>query len=718
MEENYLFESQERSSHESVQVRLSSSKVIPRLLSLSDEKSSEIEIDKAKICPIKSIESRNIKISPSNEKVKINEAKTCSVKSSDSRKIQESPSNEKVESRSNDETLSDKSIKSKVSQVLSSNLRSSQNELSGSKTNQIDSGNVKVLNEVKSNEVQVILSHKKESNLKVTPCSGCGRGLESGADDPKVDMIKLFEHVHAAGLPNFQCCRIPVCQSSLNLAVWKEKLQGYKDAQVCDLLQFGFPLDFNREKSLTGSAGRNHKGARDFPQFVNKYLERECAAKRIAGPFSTNPLSVDLTVSPMNTVPKDCADERRVIVDLSWPSGGSVNDGISKDIYLGEVIELHYASVEQVCNMVNKIGPGSLIYKRDLRHAYRQISVDPRDWCFLGYYWENMYYFDSVLAMGQRNAAMACSRTTDAVVYMHQQNGYEASTNYLDDLIGVSAPSEGWEAYNSLGQLLKELGLLENLAKACPPGTAQIVLGVLIDTVEGTVSVPEERMQEIISLVSKWQGKKSSSKIELQSLIGKLQYITKCVRQSRVFLNRLLEALRSMNGKKSISLSESFQKDLKWWSMFIREYNGVSFIPSTIWAEPDVTFATDSCLVGCGGICGGEYFHTAFPKDIEDQGLPIHRLEMLAVLLAVRIWGSYLQGLKVRIYCDNEASVSVINSGRTKDAFMGSCIRELWLEVAKYGFELRAVHLPGEENRVPDWLSRWDCGQSYKRVIL
>ena len=269
-----------------------------------------------------------------------------------------------------------------------------------------------------------------------------------------------------------------------------------------------------------------------------------------------------------------------------------------------------------------------------------------------------------------------------------------------------------------LGLLLHELGLLENFAKACPPSTVQLVLGVLIDTVQGTVSVPGERMKEIISLVREWQGKTRSTKLELQSLIGKLQYITKCVLQSRVFLNRLLEALRAMKRNKSIRLSDSFQKDVRWWSMFVEEYNGVSFIPSALWTEPDVSFATDSCLVGCGGICLGEYFHTSFPKDIKDQELPIHCLEMLAVLLGVRIWGAHLQSLKVQIYCDNDAAVQVINSGKTKDAFMGSCIRELWLEVSKYGFQLRAVHLPGEENRVPDWLSRWDCGQSYRELFF
>ena len=69
---------------------------------------------------------------------------------------------------------------------------------------------------------------------------------------------------------------------------------------------------------------------------------------------------------------------------------------------------------------------------------------------------------------------------------------------------------------------------------------------------------------------------------------------------------------------------------------------------------------------------------------------------------------------KVQIFCDNEAVVHVINSSRTRDKFMGSCLRELWLEVSTFGFELRAVHLPGVENRVADWLSRWDLGTEHQ----
>ena len=96
------------------------------------------------------------------------------------------------------------------------------------------------------------------------------------------------------------------------------------------------------------------------------------------------------------------------------------------------------------------------------------------------------------------------------------------------------------------------------------------------------------------------------------------------------------------------------------------------------------------------------------------SGFTLHKLEMLAALVGVRLWGKMCEGQKVRSYCDNQAVVQVINSSRTKDSFMGTCLRELWLEVSKFGFQLRAIHLPGEENRVADWLSRWDRGLSYQ----
>ena len=116
-------------------------------------------------------------------------------------------------------------------------------------------------------------------------------------------------------------------------------------------------------------------------------------------PRSFAPARFSLTIT-LNTVPKRDSDERRVIVDLSWPCGSSVNDGIPGDSFLGEPISLTYPTIDSIVDAVISLGPGCLLYKRDLKKAYRQFPVDPRDYHLLGYTWDNQFYFDTVLTMG------------------------------------------------------------------------------------------------------------------------------------------------------------------------------------------------------------------------------------------------------------------------------------------------------------------------------
>ena len=75
--------------------------------------------------------------------------------------------------------------------------------------------------------------------------------------------------------------------------------------------------------------------------------------------------------------------------------------------------------------------------------------------------------------------------------------------------------------------------------------------------------------------------------------------------------------------------------------------------------------------------------------------------------MAVRLWGSRWAGLRIQVFCDNESVVAVINSGITKDLKMGKILRNAWLAISTYEFELRAVHLSEASNRHADLLSRW-----------
>ena len=63
------------------------------------------------------------------------------------------------------------------------------------------------------------------------------------------------------------------------------------------------------------------------------------------GPFDHKPCT--LHKSPFMTREKANSDTRRTIMDLSWPKGQGVKDGVSKDRYLGTHFEMHYPTVDK-----------------------------------------------------------------------------------------------------------------------------------------------------------------------------------------------------------------------------------------------------------------------------------------------------------------------------------------------------------------------------------
>ena len=408
----------------------------------------------------------------------------------------------------------------------------------------------------------------------------------------------------------------------------------------------------------------------------------------VIGPFSHNPFSCPVAVSPLNSVPKSDTTERRIIFDLSWPVGSSVHDGIQPGSYLAQEIDLVYPTVDLITDRVAALGSGCLLFKQDLKRAYRQFPVDPRDYPLLGYFWNGNFYFDVVLPMGLRTASMACQHATNPVRYILSTAGCHVF-NYWDDFVGVALLSRALRDYEFCGSLLNELGLQESPSKACPPSTTLNCLGVEINTVDMTLSITSARRNELEGLLSTWLTKKSATKSELQSLVGKLSFVSKCVRQSCLFLSRILALLHTVKrNHHHVKLSREFYRDILWWLRFIRVYNGVSIILTSAWSLPDAIFATDACLLGCGGLTRQNFFHFEFPHDVMDKFPSIHHWEVLAILVAARLWGHLWQNLRILLHCDNAAVVSLLNSGRVQDPILASCLCELWFLAASLEFQL------------------------------
>ena len=150
--------------------------------------------------------------------------------------------------------------------------------------------------------------------------------------------------------------------------------------------------------------------------------------------------------------------------------------------------------------------------------------------------------------------------------------------NYIDDFVGFGTPDVARHAYDCLYNILGTLDLTVSQKKLFNPGTRVPCLGVIIDMVDTSISIPEEKLQQIKQTVAEWGVKKTCTRHQLQSLLGQLLYIHKCVKLARLFVNRMLQLLRINYANSTIVLTGDLFCDLNWFSRFLTRYNGRSFI--------------------------------------------------------------------------------------------------------------------------------------------
>ena len=255
---------------------------------------------------------------------------------------------------------------------------------------------------------------------------------------------------------------------------------------------------------------------------------------------------------------------------------------------------------------------------------------------------------------------------------MHQR-GFRV-IDYIDNYVGFGVPSVAHASFVSLFDLMKDLNLTISDKKLIPPSTQVVCLGVLIDTERGTVSIPPEKLCQINDMVKEWLTKKTCTKHQLQSLLGLLLYIHKCMKLARAFLNRMLALLRS-------------GRDLRWFGKFLLLYNGVSLHDHS---PVDLTLELDACLTGLGGRWSNFAYHLPIVHGFMNWSI-VH-LEMVNILLAVRLFQVQWSGRKLLIRCDNEAGVSALRSGRTRDPCLGACARNIWYVSALADMDLHYAH--------------------------
>jgi hypothetical protein len=237
-------------------------------------------------------------------------------------------------------------------------------------------------------------------------------------DDREFD-IQIHESVVTSRIPNYRGCRIPL-RTRLNITYLKEQLSHYHDPVLVELLEFGFPIEVKGQLPVRNQC-KNHRGALDFPGTMDNYVDKELHYGSVMGPFKSSPFSSSVIYSPVSFVEKKDSVERRVIMDLSFLPGQSVNDHIDTSKYIGNPVRLKYPKVDDLVEIIKKKGRGCALMKRDLSRAFRQLPLDPGSYNFLGWTWRLLKYFDKALIMGMNIIPYFCHWVTDAIKFIYEQ---------------------------------------------------------------------------------------------------------------------------------------------------------------------------------------------------------------------------------------------------------------------------------------------------------
>ena len=509
---------------------------------------------------------------------------------------------------------------------------------------------------------------------------------------------------YGAYTPNHIGARISLPHTKLKLDRWRHHLRGYEHIEICQLLEFGFPVGIEQNQELE-SQTINHGSSYMWFKSVDKFISKEISACGVAGPYALAPWK-NLVISPLMTAhKKPCG--RRTVFDATY-GDLSVNNATPGDYYMGQPTNYTYPKVEDYRQLVLKAGRGCFMWKRDLSRFFLQLPMDPVDYNKVGMVWRGLFFIFVCLAFGLRHSGLNGQRVTDAVSWVLRGLGMETDNeepykvvNYVDDLGGVEATlALAKAAFKALGWLLRDLGLEESVDKAEAPTTLITYLGVEFDSVAMEMRVPPSKLQEVKSEIQLWLRRTVISKKELQSLLGKLFWVGRVVKHSRVFLGRMLDQLRSMAGQpdnKKVKLLPETKKDIRWWANFLDHYNGIEMITNEdpiqlsyqqLLESPHEICAGDATPTGAGAWHGYEYWCGPLPEHLQDPQIPIHIKEFWTLIVSTKIWGDTWTGRAIVIYCDNDAVCEVIWKKKPKDQMMLSLLREfLFIVVSKKFFQ-------------------------------
>jgi hypothetical protein len=495
------------------------------------------------------------------------------------------------------------------------------------------------------------------------------------------------------------------------------ELTNHPDKTFCTYLisglSNGFDIFLDEEKIQSSKECKNLKSSKDEPEIVDSLIQNELEKGFVIGPFSEPPFQL-YRISPVGIAIGKYSGKKRLILDLSSPHNDpnheSINNLIDK-----EKCSLTYVKIDDAIKHIQEFGRGTILCKTDIQDAFKQIPVTPEQWRFLGFKWNNNYYFSVRLPFGSRSSPKIFDNLSQAVCWIAKHNyGIHTILHLLDDFLTIDRPSaDGERTMLILKMIFKRLGIPLSEKKTEGPATCLTYLGIILDTDKMQAILPDDKVQRIAHYIQELLGKKTCTKLELLQLLGHFNFATRVILPGRAFMSYLISLSTTVKELHYfVHLNQECRNDLKMWLTFLADWNGITlFYDRFLSSNADLQLFTDAASnSGFGGYFDGEWFSEPWPEDLmrhTDGNMSMAFMELYPIVVAAILWGNVWKGKRIQFMCDNEAVVNIIQKGRSKETYIMKLMRRLVMCSVQNNFVIYSKHVPGVFNEIADALSRF-----------
>jgi len=276
-------------------------------------------------------------------------------------------------------------------------------------------------------------------------------------------------------------------------------------------------------------------------------------------------------------------------------------------------------------------------------------------------------------------------------------------------------------------QILTRLGWKLQDDKIIPPAQQVPFVGILIDSVNQRLSIPQEKLDNYRRTIDRLLADDSSGTLlakELESLVGKLSWVTEVMIAGKAHIWPLRQSLphgwyHRRNVHATVRLGSEARSALEWWAGYIEKALQHPFwVPFWTHATPlhCRTFSDSSGDIGFGLTLEETVYQGLWAPETVQESSGFK--ELIPILLAVHQLGESARGKIVVVTTDNLGNVIAINKGSCRSARSYKLLALIMELAAEKQIYLVADWSPREQIDCIDEISREPWEDETAQVLL